>query len=55
MKRILAITILTCLATIAGSCLIRGELGFGGEMIIPVLAGFYAIITEDEDEEESRA
>lgn len=55
MKRILAITILTCLATIAGSCLIRGELGFGGEMIIPFMAGAYAVITEEKNEEEPRA
>lgn len=55
MKRVLIITTAATLATIAAWILIRGELGFGGEMIIPFMAGAYAVITEEQNEEEPRA
>lgn len=55
MKRVLIITIAATLAAIAWGISIRGDLTFGGELIIPALALAYAVITEGEkDEEEPR-
>lgn len=55
MKRITIITLTATLATIAAGVLIRGDVAYGGEMIIPVLAAAYAIISQEEkDEKEPR-
>ena len=56
MKRLLIITIGSTLAAIAWGIATRGCLAYGGEMILPALALAYAVITqeEEEDEKESR-
>lgn len=55
MKRTLITVIVTTLAAIAWGIATRGEVAFGGELILPVLAGAYAILKEEErDEEEPR-
>lgn len=55
MKRVLIITIGTTLAAIAWGVAIRGDLAYGGEMILPALALAYAVITQEEkDEKEPR-
>ena len=52
MKRVAIITTISTLATIAAWILIRGDLGFGGEMLIPIGCGAWAIYREMEREEE---
>ena len=55
MKRVLMITITAALAAVAWGISTRGDLAFGGELIIPALALAYAVITEGErDEKEPR-
>ena len=55
MKRLLIITIGSALAAIAWGIAIRGDVAYGGEMVIPFLVLAYNLITkEEEDEKESR-
>ena len=51
MKRVLTITAVSTLATIAAWILIRGDLGFGGEMLIPISCSAWAIYKEMEKAE----
>ena len=54
MKRTIITVVITTLVAITWGIAARGEVAFGGELILPVLAGAYAVFKEEEDEEEPR-
>lgn len=47
MFRVIAISLLAWVATITAMIYTRGELAFGGEMIIPVLISIGAVMREE--------
>lgn len=54
MKRVMITTAIATTATVAAWVLIRGELSFGGELLIPAILTMWAIRREERrDEKES--
>ena len=48
MKRVVLASVISTLAAIAWGIALRGDVAYGGEMIIPALAVTYAVIKEGE-------
>lgn len=48
MKRVIITAIISTLAAVAWGVSTRGEIAFGGELILPALAVAYAVVKEEE-------
>lgn len=48
MKRVILTAVISTLAAIAWGIALRGDVAYGGEMILPALAIAYAVIKEEE-------